>query len=101
MTDADSEMTGTTSKTPNTPSGNSVQSSRVHAPSAVATAAASSAAHHGTMASSSAAASSRVASPSGASSYAAFKGAGSQVIPSLAVVAGGVFAGVVGVFAAL
>lgn len=97
----DSEMTGTTSHGSNTPSGNSAQSSRVHAPSMIATAAASSAAHHGAMTTPSAASSSRVATPSGADAYSAFKGAGSQVIPSLTVVAGGILAGVIGVFVAL
>lgn len=98
--DEDSEMTGTTSHGSNTPSGNSAQSSRVHAPSIIATPAASSA-HHGVMTTPSAASSSRVATPSGADAFSPFKGAGSQVIPSLTVVAGGVLAGVVGVFAAL
>lgn len=101
MEDSDSEMTGTPSHSSNTPSGNSAQSSRVHAPSMVATAASSSAARHGTMATPSAAASSRVAHPSGADAYSPFKGAGTQVIPSLTIVAGGVLAGVVGVFAAM
>lgn len=67
----------------------------------IATPAASSAAHHGVMTTPSAASSSRVATPSGADAFSSFKGAGSQVIPSLTVVAGGVLAGVVGVFAAL
>jgi hypothetical protein len=100
----DSEMTGTTSHGSNTAAGNSAnsaQSSRVHAPSMIATAAASSAAHHGVMTTPSAASSSRVATPSGADAYSPFKGAGSQVIPGLSVVVGGVLAGVVGVFAAL
>lgn len=99
--DEESKMTGTTSHGSNTPSGNSAQSSRVHAPSMIATPAASSAAHHGVMTTPSAASSSRVAKPSGADAFSPFKGAGSQVIPSLTVVAGGVLAGVVGVFAAL
>ncbi|RAO64486.1 uncharacterized protein BHQ10_000498 [Talaromyces amestolkiae] len=96
----ESEMTGTTSHGSNTPSGNSAQSSRMNAPSMMATPAASSA-RHGAMTTPSAASSSRVARPSGADAYSSFKGAGSQIIPSLTVVAGGVLAGVVGVFAAL
>ncbi|KUL90435.1 hypothetical protein ZTR_00094 [Talaromyces verruculosus] len=96
----DSKMTGSTSHGSNTPSGNSAQSSRVHAPSMIATPAASSA-HHGVMTTPSAASSSRVATPSGADAFSPFRGAGSQVIPSLTVVAGCVLAGIVGVFAAL
>lgn len=95
------DMTGKTSHGSNTPSGNSAQSSRAHAPSTIATPATSSAAHHGVMTTPSAASSSRVATPKDADAFSPFKGAGSQVIPSLTVVAGGILAGVVGVFAAL
>lgn len=98
--EAESKMTDTTSHGSNTPSGNSAQSSRVNGPSMMATPSASSALH-GAMTTPSAASSSRVATPKGADAYSAFKGAGSQIIPSLTIVAGGVLAGVVGVFAAL
>ncbi|KAH8695477.1 hypothetical protein BGW36DRAFT_398697 [Talaromyces proteolyticus] len=73
------------------------ESSRVHASSMMATPS-SSAARHGAMTTPT---SSRVATPSGADAFAPFRGAGVQTIPSLTVVAGGVFAGIVGVFAAL
>jgi hypothetical protein len=95
------DMTGTTSHGSNTPSENSAQSSRAHAPSMVATPGTSSAAHHGVMTTPSAASPSRVATPKDADAFSPFRGAGSQVIPSLTVVAGGILAGVVGVFAAL
>ncbi|EEA27432.1 hypothetical protein TMatcc_004277 [Talaromyces marneffei ATCC 18224] len=99
--DQESEMPGKPSHGSNTPSGNSAQSSHAHAPSMMATPSASSAAHHGLMASPTAASSSRATNPTDASSFSTFRGAGSQAIPSLTVVAGGVLAGVVGIFAAL
>ncbi|EED19896.1 hypothetical protein TSTA_031550 [Talaromyces stipitatus ATCC 10500] len=93
----DSELSGSSSHESNIPA----QSSRVYAPSMMATPAASSAAHHGVMTPPSTSSSARVATPSGADAYSPFKGAGSQVIPSLSAVAGGVLAGVVAVFATL
>jgi hypothetical protein len=101
--DGQSGMTGTSTHNSNMPSANSPQGNHVNSPSMAAAAppASSSATLHGAKTAPSSASSSRIATPSGADAYAPFKGAGSQILPSMTAIAGAMFVGAVGFFAAL